>query len=233
MKYNIHLKLYEGPLDLLYDLISKKKIDIKDISINDITKQYIDYLNLLEKMDLEVTCEFLSMATKLLEIKSKYLLFKDKFREEDPRIELVEKLEEYKKYKLASQYLKENIVYVDNVFYRKKEELIEEDKLDLNNISLDNIEKLLPFIFKVEKEETLNDDNLYKITRGKIISIEEKIDFKNKKVSFSKLIKENSKGEIIATFLSLLELIKTREVKIVQENFLGDIVIIKDFGEIE
>ena len=78
MKYNVQLKVYEGPLDLLYDMISKQKIDIKDISIIDITKQYINYITALEKMDLEVASEFITMASKLLEIKSRYLLYKQK-----------------------------------------------------------------------------------------------------------------------------------------------------------
>ena len=76
MKYKIQLQVYEGPLDLLYDLISKQKIDIKDISIIEITKQYINYIEILEKMYLEVTSEFITMASKLLQIKSKYLLYK-------------------------------------------------------------------------------------------------------------------------------------------------------------
>ena len=78
MKYNIQLQVYEGPLDLLYNLISKQKIDIKDISIIEITNQYMNYLSMLEKMDLEITSEFITMASKLLEIKSKYLLYKQK-----------------------------------------------------------------------------------------------------------------------------------------------------------
>ena len=104
MKYNVQLKVYEGPLDLLYDMISKQKIDIKDISIIDITKQYINYITALENMDLEIASEFITMASKLLEIKSRYLLYKQKDNNEveDPRLELMEKLEEYKKFKLAS-----------------------------------------------------------------------------------------------------------------------------------
>ena len=101
MKYSIHLNVYDGPLDLLCDMISKQKIDIKDISIIEITKQYLAYINMLEAMDLEVTSDFITMATKLLEIKSKYLLFSQREldEEEDPRLELMEQLKEYKKYK--------------------------------------------------------------------------------------------------------------------------------------
>ena len=104
MKYNVQLKVYEGPLDLLYDMISKQKIDIKDISIIDITKQYINYITALEKMDLEIASEFITMASKLLEIKSRYLLYKQKDNNEieDPRLELMEKLEEYKKFNRKS-----------------------------------------------------------------------------------------------------------------------------------
>ena len=107
MKYSIHLNVYDGPLDLLCDMISKQKIDIKDISIIEITKQYLAYINMLEAMDLEVTSDFITMATKLLEIKSKYLLFSQREldEEEDPRLELMEQLKEYKKYKKASEVL--------------------------------------------------------------------------------------------------------------------------------
>ena len=126
MKYNIHLQVYDGPLDLLYDMISKQKIDIKDISITEITKQYLSYLEMLDKMDLEITSEFITMASKLLQIKSRYLLYKQKDdeEEEDPRLELMEKLEEYKKYKLAAEDLKSNVTDLSEVFYRKKEEII-------------------------------------------------------------------------------------------------------------
>ncbi|MDU6249529.1 MAG: segregation/condensation protein A, partial [Paeniclostridium sordellii] len=94
MKYSVQLKVYEGPLDLLYDLITKHKIDIKDISIIEITKQYLAYLDMLEEFDLEIASEFITMASKLLQIKSRYLLYKqrDDENEEDPRLELMEKL---------------------------------------------------------------------------------------------------------------------------------------------
>ncbi|HFG9566209.1 TPA: ScpA family protein, partial [Clostridioides difficile] len=177
MKYNIQLQVYEGPLDLLYDLITKNKIDIKDISIIDITKQYLNYLKMLDKMDLEITSEFITMASKLLEIKSKYLLYKQKDEEEDPRIELMEKLEEYRKFKVASQDIKENITYVNERFYRNKEEIIIDDNVDLEDISIEAIKNILPYIFKVKTSqiENANDEKLDKIVRKKIISVEEKI----------------------------------------------------------
>lgn len=240
MKYSIHLNVYDGPLDLLCDMISKQKIDIKDISIIEITKQYLAYINMLEDMDLEVTSDFITMATKLLEIKSKYLLFSQREldEEEDPRLELMEQLKEYKKYKKASEVLKDSVDYLNQPYYRNREEIIIDDKVDLNEISIDSIKSILPYIFKVknieEENETKKDERLNKIVRGKIISVEEKIEYIQNilttadKISFNNIIKDNTKDEVIATFLSLLELIKSKEIVVVQENFFEDIIIKKN-----
>ena len=240
MKYSIHLNVYDGPLDLLCDMISKQKIGIKDISIIEITKQYLAYINMLEAMDLEVTSDFITMATKLLEIKSKYLLFSQREldEEEEPRLELMEQLKEYKKYKKASEVLKDSVDYLNQPYYRNREEIIIDDKVDLNEISIESIKSILPYIFKVknieEENETKKDERLNKIVRGKIISVEEKIEYIQNilttadKISFNNIIKDNTKDEVIATFLSLLELIKAKEIVVVQENFFEDIIIKKN-----
>nr|WP_288305332.1 segregation/condensation protein A [uncultured Romboutsia sp.] len=238
MKYNVQLKVYEGPLDLLYDMISKQKIDIKDISIIDITKQYINYITALEKMDLEIASEFITMASKLLEIKSRYLLYKQKDNNEveDPRLELMEKLEEYKKFKLASQDLKDNITYIDDLYYRKKEEIIIDDTMNIDDISIDAIKNILPYILKVKSEENKphKDEKLDKIVRGRIVPVEEKIAYireiisRDNEVSFIKVIENVDKDEVIATFLSVLELIKSREIVVYQDLFFDDILIKKN-----
>lgn len=238
MKYNVQLKIYEGPLDLLYDMISKQKIDIKDISIIDITKQYINYITALEKMDLEIASEFITMASKLLEIKSRYLLYKQKDNNEveDPRLELMEKLEEYKKFKLASQDLKDNITYVDDLYYRKKEEIIIDDSMNIDDISIDAIKNILPYILKVKSEDNKpqKDEKLEKIVRGRIVPVEEKIAYireiisRDNEVSFIKVIENVDKDEVIATFLSVLELIKSREIVVYQDLFFDDILIKKN-----
>ena len=238
MKYNVQLKVYEGPLDLLYDMISKQKIDIKDISIIDITKQYINYITALEKMDLEIASEFITMASKLLEIKSRYLLYKQKDNNEveDPRLELMEKLEEYKKFKLASQDLKDNITYVDDLYYRKKEEIIIDDSMNIDDISIDAIKNILPYILKVKSEDNKphKDEKLDKIVRARIVPVEEKIAYireiisRDNEVSFIKVIENVDKDEVIATFLSVLELIKSREIVVYQDLFFDDILIKKN-----
>ena len=238
MKYNVQLKVYEGPLDLLYDMISKQKIDIKDISIIDITKQYINYITALEKMDLEIDSEFITMASKLLEIKSRYLLYKQKDNNEveDPRLELMEKLEEYKKFKLASQDLKDNITYIDDLYYRKKEEIIIDDSMNIDDISIDAIKNILPYILKVKSEDNKphKDEKLDKIVRGRIVPVEEKIAYireiisRDNEVSFIKVIENVDKDEVIATFLSVLELIKSREIVVYQDLFFDDILIKKN-----
>ena len=228
MKYNVQLKVYEGPLDLLYDMISKQKIDIKDISIIDITKQYINYITALEKMDLEIASEFITMASKLLEIKSRYLLYKQKDNNEveDPRLELMEKLQD----------LKDNITYVDDLYYRKKEEIIIDDSMNIDDISIDAIKNILPYILKVKSEDNKphKDEKLDKIVRGRIVPVEEKIAYireiisRDNEVSFIKVIENVDKDEVIATFLSVLELIKSREIVVYQDLFFDDILIKKN-----
>ena len=189
-------------------------------------------------MDLEVASEFITMASKLLEIKSRYLLYKQKDNNEveDPRLELMEKLEEYKKFKLASQDLKDNITYIDDLYYRKKEEIIIDDSMNIDDISIDAIKNILPYILKVKSEDNKpqKDEKLEKIVRGRIVPVEEKIAYireiisRDNEVSFIKVIENVDKDEVIATFLSVLELIKSREIVVYQDLFFDDILIKKN-----
>ncbi|OPJ57262.1 segregation and condensation protein A [Alkalithermobacter paradoxus] len=229
MGYNISLKAYEGPLDLLYDLIVKNKIDIYDISISQITDQYISYMKEMEKMDLEIASEFVIMASKLLEMKSKYLLFKKTEEDEiDPREELIERLIVYKKFKNASQFLRNRQDEGSGVFFRKREEFFQEEKIDLTNLSVDMLINFLPSLLK---EKQVKDDTFPRIYKVQTISLEDQINYvrfrinKEGKLSFKELIKSEDKEEIIVTFLSLLELIKTKEIVINQDTFFSDILI--------
>ena len=236
MKYNIHLNVYDGPLDLLCDLISRQKIDIKDITISEITSQYLAYIDMLNEMDLEVASEFIIMASKLLEIKSRYLLYKQHHEEheEDPRLELVGQLEEYKKFKEASLNMKDKVHYTSDTFFRAKEEVIVDNKIDLDEISIDAIRKILPIILKTKVIEGFDKtEELDIIVKKKVVSSEEKMEdlrvlmSKEDKVSFVKLVEYYDKDETIATFLAILELIKEKLIVVVQNEFFDDILIIK------
>lgn len=236
MKYNIHLNVYDGPLDLLCDLISRQKIDIKDISISEITSQYLAYIDMLNEMDLEVASEFIIMASKLLEIKSRYLLYKQHHEEheEDPRLELVGQLEEYKKFKEASLNMKDKVHYISDTFFRAKEEVIVDNKIDLDEISIDAIRKILPIILKTKVIEGFDKtEELDIIVKKKVVSSEEKMQdlkvlmSKEDKVSFVKLVEYYDKDETIVTFLAILELIKEKLIVVVQNKFFDDILIIK------
>ena len=242
MKYNVQLKVYEGPMDLLYDLVTKHKIDIKDIAISEITKQYLDYLDAMEAMDMEITSDFITMASKLVEIKSRYLLYlqRDDSEEEDPRIELVERLKEYKKYKQISKELKEKADEEHERFFRKKEEVIIEDELSLEDVSIAKMMELLPKLLKNidKKEEAPKSDILDKLVNRKIVSVEEKIVSLRKvlstkeKVSFLETVDQNDRGDIIASFLCVLELIKEKEIIVTQDDFFEDIIIVKRTDDI-
>lgn len=148
----------------------------------------------------------------------------------------MEKLEEYKKFKLASQDLKDNITYVDDLYYRKKEEIIIDDSMNIDDISIDAIKNILPYILKVKSEDNKphKDEKLDKIVRGRIVPVEEKIAYireiisRDNEVSFIKVIENVDKDEVIATFLSVLELIKSREIVVYQDLFFDDILIKKN-----
>lgn len=242
MKYNVQLKVYEGPMDLLYDLVTKHKIDIKDIAISEITKQYLDYLGAMEAMDMEITSDFITMASKLVEIKSRYLLYlqREDSEEEDPRIELVERLKEYKKYKQVSKELKEKADEEHERFFRKKEEVIIEDELSLEDVSIAKMMELLPKLLKNidKKEEETKNDVLERLVNRKIISVEEKIVSLRRalsvkdRISFLENVDQSDRGDIIASFLCVLELIKEKEIIVTQDDFFEDIVIVKRTDDI-
>lgn len=250
MDYSIQTKKYEGPMELLFDLISRNKIDIRDISIVEITNQYIEYVDHVKSIDMDLASDFIMMATRLLEIKSRYILYvKDKGEsEQDPRQELIDQIEEYKKYRQIAEEIKDKIKEYDNRFYRQEEELEleeEDDNLDLSRINLDEIETLLPDLFKILDQVKKNDKgleknpNLKKIVENRTISIEDRIKSLRSKIkegerlSFIQSLESQDKKEVIASFLAMLELIKLKEIEIIQDKKDKDIIIIKREGRNE
>ena len=250
MDYSIQTKKYEGPMELLFDLISRNKIDIRDISIVEITNQYMEYVDHVKSIDMDLASDFIMMATRLLEIKSRYILYvKDKGEsEQDPRQELIDQIEEYKKYRQIAEEIKDKIKEYDNRFYRQEEELeLEEgeDNLDLSRINLDEIKSLLPDIFDILDQVEKNDKgleknpNLKKIVENRTISVEDRIKSlmskirEGERLSFIQSLESQDKKEVIASFLAMLELIKLKEIEIIQDKKNKDIIIIKREGRNE
>lgn len=250
MDYSIQTKKYEGPMELLFDLISRNKIDIRDISIVEITNQYMEYVDHVKSIDMDLASDFIMMATRLLEIKSRYILYvKDKGEsEQDPRQELIDQIEEYKKYRQIAEEIKDKIKEYDNRFYRQEEELEleeEDDNLDLSRINLEEIESLLPDLFKILDQVKKNDKgleknpNLKKIVENRTISVEDRIKSLRSKIkegerlSFIQSLESQDKKEVIASFLAMLELIKLKEIEIIQDKKNKDIIIIKREGRNE
>jgi len=240
MALSIKTQNFEGPFDLLLHLIKKDKMNIYDIRICEITNQYLELLKKMKELDLEIASEFIVMASILLELKSKELLpksektNKDESDGEDTKQRLIEKLIEYKKIKNAAVFLKERLDKKEMMF-AKKAEIIEDkneaevDEIlkNVNLIQLYNLYNEIIFLFqskinvenKIQKEIPLD---LYKID-DKINELTDYIN-KNKRGKFSSIIRECScKIEIIVTFLALLEMIKFRNISIVQENNFKEI----------
>lgn len=232
MGYNIVLERYQGPLDLLLDLIKKNEIDIYDIPIFKITEQFLDYMDKASKINLELTSDFILMASTLLEIKSKMLLPKTKLTEddeepEDAREELVKKLLEYEKYKEITNVLKLNEEYETKALYRLKSDFFEFSQYELLKDS--NIDDLSKSFLNILKR---NANKQVKSIYRESFSIEAATDIlinilnKENKFYFTKLINEySSREELISFFLAMLELIKINFINAKQKNNFSDILI--------
>ncbi len=225
MSYEICIECYEGPMDLLLDLVSKKKIDIYDVSISQITKQYIENISDIREMNMDIASEFIYMASRLLEIKSKYMLYVGLEEEmEDPRIDLYESIKEYAKYKNSAEEFKNLLLKSPSRYYRPSIEIYYEEIIDLSKMTLEDLLKSYPKS-KVEEKDIKKD-----FTR-KIISIEDKINeikiILNEKTSFyfDEIAGEIIKEEKIASMLGILELAKTKEAYLTQNSHLERIHI--------
>ncbi|WXR61822.1 segregation/condensation protein A [Peptostreptococcaceae bacterium AGR-M142] len=233
MIYKIALDNYEGPLDILYDMVIKKKIDIYEVSLIEIINQFLNYINNLNEIDLDLAGEFVFFASKLLELKSKYLLKKDSEEEEEITKEFFDKILDYKKYKNIANKFKEKIVAQKIPLTKKKEEIFFETVLDLESIKIENMIKYILEKENVSKNKKRNEEKLEIIYKTRFISIEEKMEqvkeilHMENIISFKELIKEDLKEEIIATFISILELVKAREVTVIQDDLFSNIKIMK------
>jgi len=232
--YKIKLNTFEGPLDLLLFFIRRDELDIYDIPISKITKEFIEYLNLLEKLDLEIAGDFLLMAATLMQIKVRMLLPKEideKGEEIDPRTELVNALIEYKRYKEMSEefsYLEANhrkVSYRGNFKNDPAEHQGEIETL-LKNVSIYDLIKAFQVAMLEKPKTAVHEVQKLNVTiEGQINFILEKLK-EFGKIHFLQIVKEmKEKIRIVITFIALLELVKMGKIGLNESQKFNDFEI--------
>lgn len=231
----VKLDIFEGPLDLLLHLIRQHEIDIYDIPIALITRQYLEYIELMKTLNLEIAGEFLVMAATLTQIKSRMLLPVPEAAEGevegvDPRQELVNRLIEYKKFKEASEILEESGEYWGRVYRRETAEPLPEAVVEpeplLFNLGIYDLIAAFQEVLKRQPEERLREIILEKFT------VREKLDYilgllgEADSVVFESLFDSDCcREEVIVTFLAVLELVKQKVIRVYQIQEFGSIYL--------
>ena len=234
MELEFRINDFEGPLDLLLHLIKDSKMDIMNIEIEKITTQYVNYINSQEKMNLEVSSEYLVLASELLEIKSKMLLPSVKSEdcddeENDPREELVNRLLEYQAYKDITKVLQEKELLRKEI-YTKTPENVSNYVCEVHEIHADvTLDDLVNALKKYYQRKLESKPLKTKVTVNEISVSSRRSDIKSilkdkKRISFFELFPVVSKDYIVATFLAVLEMAKSRELIIKQDRAFEDIV---------
>jgi segregation and condensation protein A len=240
MSYKIKLEIFEGPLDLLLYLVKKDHLNIYDIPIAKVTEQYLQYLNLMKLLDLNIAGEFLVMSATLLEIKSKMLLPAEESapeqEQEDPRAELVRRLLEYEKFKEIAENLRGKELSQREVFKRPKSEMdkvalgesevyFEASIFDLINAFTKALEEIPKELFyELVKDEFTIEEEIHEILHLLLVA---------PALTLSELFgKAKSKMEIIVTFLAILELIRLKEIVARQRGLFQEIEITRNKNNI-
>ena len=249
MAIPVKLQVFEGPLDLLLHLIEKNKIDIYDIPIVEITAQYLEYIKQMKEENMDICSEFLVMAATLLDIKCKMLLPVEENEEgepEDPRAELVQQLLEYKMARQLSLELRDRQMMASQVLYRNRSILPDEVKTYEAPVDYDELrgDMTLPKLHEIFKSMLMRQEDRIDPIRSQYGKIEkEEIDMDMKTLfvqayarehrtfSFRKLLeKQRSRAELIVTFLIILEMMKSGEITVQQEDINDDIMITSNVG---
>ena len=233
MEYEVKINEFEGPLDLLLHLIKKDDINIFDISIEKIAKQYLEYIEKMRNENLDITSEYLVMAASLIEMKAKSLLPNKSSEEEEEleedKNELIEKLIEYEKYKNMTSTFKELENIRHSVYTRDSEEILNyknDNNIDYGIDLTDLVEALKKFLEKKELDKPLKtkiEKKEYSVSQR--CSEISKILKTRKKINFEELFDKLTKDYVIVTFLAILALARKNEVNIVQENNFQNIQI--------
>lgn len=234
MEINLKIDDFEGPLDLLLHLIKEKKMDLLNLKLEVIIDEYLDFIQKMEEMNLNVASSYLVMSSELIEMKSKLLLPRNEEEEqdleEDPKEALVNRLIEYQRYKDLTNDFKELENERQKIFTRLPENLKEySDENKMINNSNVTLEDLLDAFKKFLERKKLQEPLHTKVTK-KEMSVEERtISIRNvlrskKKVNFLELFDVLNKEYVVVTFLAILEMAKKNEITISQENEYGDII---------
>jgi len=233
-EYKVQLDVFEGPLDLLLYLIRKDEVEITDIPIVTITTQYMEYLDLMRMLDLDIAGEFIVMAATLMMIKSRMLLPVDERTteededEEDPRWDLVRQLVEYKKFKDAALHLHIMEVDREHIYDREGANIHLEKDADktLQDVSIFDLISAFNEALQNVPEESLTEIFAEEFTVAQKIDDVIKRLKEGPRVSISELFSQmKSRSEVVCTFLAVLELIKLKHIAILQADVFGEIII--------
>jgi len=228
---HVQLEIFEGPLDLLLHLIKKNEVSITDIPIATITEQYLAALDLMQTLSLDVAGEFLVMAATLIHIKSRMLLpagddEADEDEGVDPRDELVRRLLEYQRYKDAASELEQREILTRDVFIRAAPPMEETGPRGFREVSIFELLGALKRVIERLSKDAVHEVTLDKITvREKMTLLLDKLRIQSQ-ILFEALFDDvKTRMEVVVTFLAMLELVKVRAIRIVQEEMAGPIVI--------
>lgn len=230
LKYQVSLPNFEGPLDLLYHLVKKAEVDIYDISISEITDQYLSYLEEWERFNLEIASEFLVMAARLMELKSRELLPKQTNKETedeeetDPKEELLTKIMEYRYFKEIAYHLKEKEQERFQVYWREQPKIPfqEQEEIPIGNVGMHDLLKAFQNVLKKQaldnKVETI-DTNEVSISEQKDVLMKLLKNREKQTMHFQELFEQfPTRLEIIATFIALLDLVKEGKLSVSQQG---------------
>ncbi|MCI8659192.1 MAG: segregation/condensation protein A [Lachnospiraceae bacterium] len=251
MTISYKLEKFEGPLDLLLHLIDKNKVDIYDIPIVEITRQYLEYVSQMEREDLNVVSDFLVMAATLLDIKSRMLLPLDvdeEGQEEDPRAELVARLLEYKRYKMMAQELLDMEEDAQGVLFKMptvpREVAKYEPPVDLNELldglTLAKLQRIFESVMRRQQDKVDPIRSNFGTIKKEPVSLENRImdvmgfARKHRRFSFRQILeRQGDKLEVVVTFLAILELMKIGKIHLTQEHTFDDmdIEILEEDGQ--
>lgn len=239
MEISYHLDRFDGPLDLLLDLIKKNKVSITDITIALICDQYVEYINEAQKMDLDVAAEFIVMASELLFIKSQMLLPHEEGTENDPRREIQDALILYQQAKLAAGEMRTMFDEYSGRYVKGTDDIPPEKGLPLN-LDTELLMKALGSVIKRMKiAETVRNpvELVNPLIKRKVVSVEEKIKQicalleEQEEASLFFLLKDaDSRPELVARFMGILELIKIHRITITSVKVIEDIIEYEENG---